>query len=96
VQCAQLYSPDLVTAFVNVVRELLLASPNAVAFVATTIRKPETFALFEREVQDRGLLLVDETHRKHDTPLVFPHYCRDSIVLSRISLRDNDKVQSAS
>jgi hypothetical protein len=89
----QLYAPELVVCFSATVKALLQAharsndtTNNAVAYVVTTIRNPSTFALFEKEAAAQGMVFEDVTALKHNTPVLFPHYSRDSIVINRLSL----------
>lgn len=44
------YDPDVIPHFVKILKEVLCRKPGMVAYVASTVRNPDTFVSFRNEL----------------------------------------------
>lgn len=63
------YDPDVIPHFVKILKDVLCRKPGMVAYVASTVRNPDTFACFRNELESKGLVVTTEAEQQHqDSP----------------------------
>ncbi|KAN0036725.1 hypothetical protein ACTFIV_002032 [Dictyostelium citrinum] len=81
------YEPSLCKYLVSILYFLLERNENSVAYISSTIRNQSTFSIFQKELKDKNLTVVDITKQFEQSSPTSPFiYDRSQIVLYKIYL----------
>nr|XP_053639501.1 protein-lysine N-methyltransferase EEF2KMT-like isoform X1 [Cherax quadricarinatus] len=77
------YDCDVIIHLVKVLNYALRRKPGVVAYVACTIRNPDTYAFFKHTLASSGLVVASETHHQYQKS---PSQPKMSVIILHISL----------
>ncbi|KAK5577929.1 hypothetical protein RB653_002877 [Dictyostelium firmibasis] len=81
------YEPSLCKYLVSILYFLLERNDNSVAYISSTIRNQSTFSIFQKELNDKNLTVIDITKQFEQSSPNSPFiYDRSQIVLYKIYL----------
>ncbi|KAN0035845.1 hypothetical protein ACTA71_005136 [Dictyostelium dimigraforme] len=81
------YEPSLCKYLVSILYFLLERNENSVAYISSTIRNQSTFSIFQKELKDKNLTVIDITKQFEQSSPITPFiYDRSQIVLYKIYL----------
>ncbi|KAK8388817.1 hypothetical protein O3P69_020648 [Scylla paramamosain] len=63
------YDPDVIVHFIKVLKDVLCKKPGVAAYVASTVRNPDTYVFFRNELARSGLVVTSEVQQQYrDSP----------------------------
>ncbi|XP_045135426.1 putative protein N-methyltransferase FAM86B1 isoform X5 [Portunus trituberculatus] len=59
------YDPDVIIHFLKVLKDVLCKKPGVAAYVASTMRNPDTYTFFKNELECSGLVITSEVQQQY-------------------------------